>query len=564
MSALNDSYRWLDDDGPAFGGPGLEPRWTSSRKDAVATAYAASSRIWFTISHGTLNEIYYPTIDRPQTRDMELLFTDGETFFHEEKRDLEYDFHHVDPDALAVRVVATDLGGRYTVTKEFITDPHHPVVLMNVKIDGDEALLSKLKCYALMAPTLTAAAKKFGALDQRSRGQRCVVAWKNNVSLHFGADCGFTRSSCSYVGSSDGYQDIVTNGKMTWNFGQALNGNLAVMGEIDVARTREFTIAIALGDGHHSALSGMVSLSTPYVLHRGHRAVAPRRLARATRFRFHRQRPPHARQPQHHPRARRQDLLRSFHCLRFHPLGRLKVRRRSRRLSPRLDARHGAVGDEATLACGRIDTALPGPRFYLACCRARKRGSRRTSGSTGPRTGQHQLDEVAFPIMLAWRLWKVDGLGSFDIPALRRRRSVPLPLRPGHAAGTLGRKRRLLALHARRRNFRPALRVRHRRRARQRGPRRVLRGLCRLDRSPPRRVDHHYRGRPPSRGQVPLHAHPSAGPGRAVPQRLHPARNHPHRQPRPGRERRSTPAKSSTAASSSLSATESAAPTTRS
>ena len=81
---------------PAFGSPGLEPRWTSSQKDAVSTAYAAASRIWFTLSHGILNEIYYPTIDRPQTRDMELLFTDGETFFHEEKRDLNYDFHYFD------------------------------------------------------------------------------------------------------------------------------------------------------------------------------------------------------------------------------------------------------------------------------------------------------------------------------------------------------------------------------------------------------------------------------------------------------------------------------------
>ena len=52
-------------------------------------AYSASSRIWYTISHGILNEIYYPTIDRPQTRDMEFLLTDGQTFVHEEKRDLE-------------------------------------------------------------------------------------------------------------------------------------------------------------------------------------------------------------------------------------------------------------------------------------------------------------------------------------------------------------------------------------------------------------------------------------------------------------------------------------------
>ena len=70
-------YRWLEQDGPAFGAPGMEPRWTSSVKDAVGTAYSGSSRLWFTTSHGIVNEIYHPTIDHPQVRDMEFLNTDG-------------------------------------------------------------------------------------------------------------------------------------------------------------------------------------------------------------------------------------------------------------------------------------------------------------------------------------------------------------------------------------------------------------------------------------------------------------------------------------------------------
>src|ERR1700737_1658059 len=268
MSDLRAASRWLEDDGPAFGAPGLEPRWTSSEKDAVSTAYAASSRVWFTISHGTLNEIYYPTIDRPQIRDMELLFTDGATFFHEEKRDLEYDFHYIDPKALAVRVAADDLQGRYAVTKEFISDPHHPVVLMNVKITGDEAFLSRMKCYALLAPHLDGGGAGNSARSIEVAGQRAILAWKNDTSLALGVDCGFTRTSCGYVGSSDGYQDLSSNMQMNWQFGQALNGNIAVMGEIDVARNREFTIAIALGDGHHAALAGMMqTLATPYDLH---------------------------------------------------------------------------------------------------------------------------------------------------------------------------------------------------------------------------------------------------------------------------------------------------------
>jgi len=83
MTDQASSYRWIEGQGSAFGWPGVEPRWTSARKDAVGMAYSASSRIWYTISHGILNEIYYPTIDRPQTRDMEFLLTDWETFVHE-------------------------------------------------------------------------------------------------------------------------------------------------------------------------------------------------------------------------------------------------------------------------------------------------------------------------------------------------------------------------------------------------------------------------------------------------------------------------------------------------
>jgi glucoamylase len=147
-------YRWLDQQGEAIGAPGMEPRWTSSVKDAVGTAYSASSRAWFTTSHGILNEIYHPTIDRAQVRDMGFLVTDGETFVHEEKRDLLSSFEYIDPEALGVRYVNRDPDGPYTLTKEIICDPHHSVVLTRVRIEGHESLLPRLKVYALLAPHL--------------------------------------------------------------------------------------------------------------------------------------------------------------------------------------------------------------------------------------------------------------------------------------------------------------------------------------------------------------------------------------------------------------------------
>lgn len=417
MNALSAAYRWLDDQGMAFGAPGLEPRWTSSKKDAVCTAYAASSRVWFTVSHGTLNEIYYPTIDRPQTRDMEFLFTDGETFFHEEKRDFEYDFHYVDPDALAVRVVATDLQGRYRVTKEFLCDPHHPVVLVRVKIDGEEDLLQRLKCYALLAPHVEGGGAGNSGRSIEVAGQRALLAWKNGTSLSMGASCGFTRSSCGFVGSSDGYQDLVQNMKMDWQFGQALNGNIALMGEIDVSRNREFTLAIALGEGHHAALAGMMqSLATPYEAHmkrfieQWHRAPAPEHLAAKSTDGGRLMRISHNVVMAHEDKTYTGAFIASASI----PWGASKG-------DDDLGGYHlvwtrdMVQSASALLACGRVDTARRA-LVYLAC-------SQRPDGSfpqnfwidgTPYWTGI-QLDEVAFPIILAWRLWKLGGLGGFDV-----------------------------------------------------------------------------------------------------------------------------------------------------
>ena len=406
MSALVETYNWLDDDGPAFGSPGLEPRWTSSKKDAVSTAYAASSRIWFTASHGTLNEIYYPTIDRPQTRDMELIFTDEETFVHEEKRDFEYDFHYIDDDALAIRVVASDLGGRYVVTKEFITDPHHPVVLMNVKVEGDEEILSRLKCYALLAPHLDGGGAGNSARSIDLAGRRCVLAWKNNVSLAFGADCGFTGSSCGYVGNSDGYQDLTQHMKMTWNFGQALEGNIAVMGQIDVSKNREFTIAIALGDGHHAALAGMMqTLSTPYEMHRKrfieqwHRAASPERLVAASTDNGKLMRISHNIILAHEDKTYSGAFIASASI----PWGNAKSDDDlgGYHLVWTRDMCHSAG---ALLAAGRTDTARRA-LVYLACTQHPDGGFAQNFWIDGtPYWSGIQLDEVAFPIILALSL----------------------------------------------------------------------------------------------------------------------------------------------------------------
>jgi glucoamylase len=137
----------------AFGGPGDEPRWTGAAKDGVGTAYSGDGRVWFTIGRGILTEAYYPTVDRPQLRDLEFLFSDGDGLFLEEKQDLEYQVERISPSQ-GYRISRHDAEGRFSFVKEVIADPTRPCVLIHTKLEGNADFLRKLRVHVLCAPHL--------------------------------------------------------------------------------------------------------------------------------------------------------------------------------------------------------------------------------------------------------------------------------------------------------------------------------------------------------------------------------------------------------------------------
>ncbi len=121
--------------GAAFGGPGVQPRWSHSNKEGIGTAYHIGCRLWFTISHGIINEIFCPTVDTPNTRDLQLLITDGETFCHEEKRDLHHEIEMPERGALFYKLTNSDRNGRYRLIKHVLADPHTSALLIHTRLE---------------------------------------------------------------------------------------------------------------------------------------------------------------------------------------------------------------------------------------------------------------------------------------------------------------------------------------------------------------------------------------------------------------------------------------------
>ena len=415
-------YRWLEQQGEAFGNPGVSPRWTSSLKDSVGTAYSASSRIWFTVSHGILNEIYHPTIDRPQTRDLGLIVSDGSSFVHEEKRDLIPTFEYIHPEALGVRYTNCDKEGRYQLVKEIICDPHHSVVLMHVRLEagpnGSEELLNKLRVYALLAPHMDGGGAGNSARAVDINGKKILMAWKNSWTLALSASCGFAKVSCGFVGRSDGWRDLTDNFSMDWEFGSATNGNVALTGELNLqGGRREFTLGIGIGDSAHAALSKLMgSLSTPFpqnsarFLEQWQRASSPYRLATKSGDRGQLMQTSNNILLAHEDKTYAGAFVASASI----PWGQAKG-------DDDLGGYHLVWTRDMTqtasalLACGRVDTAKRA-LVYLACTQRPDGGFSQNFWIDGrPYWNGVQLDEVAFPLILTWRIWKLNGLGEWDV-----------------------------------------------------------------------------------------------------------------------------------------------------
>jgi len=167
----------------APGCPGSPARWTSSSKSGVGTAVSSQSRLWFTVSHGIINEIYYPNIDRADTRDFGLLVTDGLKFFSEEKRDTE---HKIEPLAQGVpgyRMTNTCKHGRYRIVKTVVVDSLREVLLQQIRFEALQGSINNYHLYALLAPHINDQGQGNDGWVDSYKGVPVLFAQRNGTAL---------------------------------------------------------------------------------------------------------------------------------------------------------------------------------------------------------------------------------------------------------------------------------------------------------------------------------------------------------------------------------------------
>jgi glucoamylase len=190
------------------GAPGIPARWTSSAKSGIGKALNSLSAVSFTISHGIINEIYFPREDQACTRDMQLIVADGKDFFSEEKRDTKHTTKMFADGVPAYHITNECVQKRYIINKEIITDPLRNTVLQKINFEPLAGVKSDYHLYVLLAPHLGNSGGENTAWVGDYKGVPMIFAERNGLVLALACSQNWLKRSVGFVGVSDGFKDI--------------------------------------------------------------------------------------------------------------------------------------------------------------------------------------------------------------------------------------------------------------------------------------------------------------------------------------------------------------------
>ena len=246
----------------APGGPGTAPTWTPGSKEAVGTATSTESRVWFTLQGGVLTEVYYPRLDTADVRTLEFAVSDGKTVWTE-SRDLLHSIEWVNQNALVYRQTSRDTADRFLLTKTYVTDPQRNTLMIDVTFSGPAGT----SLYVLYDPSL----KNSGYGDTGYTQEGALIAQKEDIATALLSSGGFAQMSSGFAGASDGHTDLLLHQRLEWSYARAENGNVLQAAKIPSAA--HFTLALGFGATPAAALEsaraslqrGFAAVSAEYV-----------------------------------------------------------------------------------------------------------------------------------------------------------------------------------------------------------------------------------------------------------------------------------------------------------
>ena len=272
-------------DVPAPGAPGAASYFDLARKDCLGTAAGRGSKVWYTVAGGVLSDVYEPTIDNTDVSTLQYVVTDGATFTDLQARDMTYTVA-ADPTGMACTVTSTDTAHGYRLVTTYVTDPARDTVLMNTRLQalpGSGANLGGLHLYARLDAHVNGnggggsanAGANSGVVDASGVP---VVSSTNTVTNATNRDYAVPTymalaatsaraASVGYAGTpSDGLTQLDSTHALT-SYTSAPGGHVVATEDVTPGDSHEVTLALGFGRTQAQSVSvAGASLAHPFGL----------------------------------------------------------------------------------------------------------------------------------------------------------------------------------------------------------------------------------------------------------------------------------------------------------
>jgi glucoamylase len=113
---------------------GAATTWTEADKDGYGTSTTTASKVWHTLDDGRLTEVFYPDLGTPSVRSLEFVVSEGR-FTQRDSQAQNRSVQLLDSRSLTYMQVNEE-PGRYRITKTYVTDPARDVLMIHVQFES--------------------------------------------------------------------------------------------------------------------------------------------------------------------------------------------------------------------------------------------------------------------------------------------------------------------------------------------------------------------------------------------------------------------------------------------
>jgi glucoamylase len=238
---------------------GADAAWPDAGKEGVGTAATLQSRVWFTLQGGVMTEVYYPFLDVANVQSLQFVVVNQKTGQVETESDnARHEIYAL--NGLTFRQINLSHSGKWSISKTYITDPQRHTVLLDVSFTAREPVA----LYVRYDPSLSNSGMDdvgFGQIyDDKSRevyGNAALLAFNQGRP---GAVSQLASSALLATGGLDemrtdyaGPDEALFNPQAPPRASRLQPGN--IMQTARIRRPARFTLALGFGEKMDLALS---------------------------------------------------------------------------------------------------------------------------------------------------------------------------------------------------------------------------------------------------------------------------------------------------------------------